>query len=88
MSRSSKKLPFVEKSVMNQISLFQNGKIKQIKTKSRASTIYPNFVGLIVNVYNGKIYIPVSVTADKVGHKLGEFSPTRKYPNHKSKVDK
>ena len=83
MPRSLKKGPFVEESLMKKVeALNASGKKEIIKTWSRSSTIYPSFVGLTFAVYNGKEHITVYVTEDMVGHKLGEFSPTRKYTGH------
>ena len=83
MSRSLKKPPFVhyklEKRVLDAKS---SGKKSVIKTWSRSSTITPDFVGLTVAVHNGNKFIPVYVTENMVGHKLGEFAPTRTYRGH------
>lgn len=83
MSRSVKKGPFVAKSLYKKV-LEQNKaeKKKMIKTYSRTSTIIPEMVGITVSVYNGKTWIPVYVTENLVGHKLGEFAPTRSYRGH------
>ena len=83
MSRSIKKGPFVDAKLLKKVeSLDQSGMKRPIKTWSRRSTILPQFVGLTFNVYNGKKHIPVSVNEDMVGHKLGEFAPTRSFPGH------
>ncbi len=83
MSRSSKKGAFVEASLMKKvIDMKDADKKKPIKTWSRKSTIFPEFVGLTFEVHNGKTFIKVFVTEDMVGHKLGEFSPTRMFKNH------
>ncbi len=83
MSRSSKKGAFVEASLMKKVmSMKDADKKKPIKTWSRKSTIFPEFVGLTFEVHNGKTFIKVFVTEDMVGHKLGEFSPTRMFKNH------
>jgi len=83
MSRSSKKGPFVDDYLLKKVEAVQkSGKKEIIKTWSRRSTIYPAFVGLTFSVYNGKEHIAVYVTEDMVGHKLGEFSPTRIFTGH------
>ncbi len=83
MARSLKKGPFVDKSLMKKVMKAQNSTKKEvIKTWSRRSTIFPEFIGLTFAVHNGKDFIPVYVTEDMVGHKLGEFSFTRKFSGH------
>ena len=83
MSRSLKKKPFVEQKLFNRIKeLNESNTKKPIKTWSRASVIYPDFVGHTIAVHNGKKHIPVYCTAEMVGHKLGEFAPTRTYRGH------
>lgn len=83
MSRSSKKKPYVHPSLVKKVAQMQESGVKRpIKTWSRASTIYPDFVGFTFAVHNGKKHVPVYCTADMVGHKLGEFSPTRTYKGH------
>ena len=83
MSRSLKKKPYVEQRLFNRIvELNQSNTKKPIKTWSRASVIYPEFVGHTIAVHNGKKHIPVYCTAEMVGHKLGEFAPTRTYRGH------
>jgi small subunit ribosomal protein S19 len=83
MSRSSKKGPFVDDYLLKKVEAVQkSGKKEIIKTWSRRSTIYPAFVGLTFSVYNGKEHIAVYVTEDMVGHKLGEFAPTRTFTGH------
>ncbi len=83
MARSLKKLPFIDEHLMNKVKkLNESGKKEVIKTWSRRSTIYPEFIGHTFAVHNGKEFIPVYVTEDMVGHKLGEFSPTRKFGGH------
>ena len=84
MARSLKKGPFCDKHLMKKVEATQaSGKKEVIKTWSRRSTIFPQFIGLTIAVHNGREHIPVYVTEDMVGHKLGEFSPTRKYTGHK-----
>jgi len=85
MARSVRKGPFVDLYLLKKAETAQeDGKKRPIKTWSRRSTILPQFVGLTFNVYNGKKFIPVFVTEDMVGHKLGEFSPTRTFHGHTS----
>jgi small subunit ribosomal protein S19 len=92
MARSLKKGPFVEWKLLDKIDrINDSGTKKPIKTWSRRSTITPDFVGHTFNVHNGKTFIPVFVTENIVGHKLGEFSPTRifkKHGSHTAKVTK
>lgn len=83
MSRSVKKGPFIDKHLYKKVIEMKNsGQKKPIKTWSRRSTIFPEMVGITINVYNGRKFIPVYVTENLVGHKLGEFSPTRNYHGH------
>jgi small subunit ribosomal protein S19 len=84
MSRSVKKGPFIEKSLYKKIMELSKvaGDRKMLKTYSRTSTIIPEMVGMTVSVYNGKTWIPVYVTENLVGHKLGEFAPTRVFRGH------
>jgi len=80
VSRSIKKGPFIAKSLYKKVvEMGKNGDKKNIKTFSRTSTIIPEMVGLTISVYNGKQFIAVYITEDLVGHKLGEFSPTRTF---------
>jgi small subunit ribosomal protein S19 len=92
MARSLKKGPFVGWKLLDKIDqMNESGAKKPIKTWSRRSTITPDFVGHTFNVHNGKTFIPVFVTENMVGHKLGEFSPTRifkKHGSHTAKVTK
>lgn len=84
MSRSLKKGAFVDTHVLTKAQGMQSQEKKQaIKTWSRRSTIVPDFVGLTFSVYNGKTFVPVYVTENMVGHKLGEFSPTRLFRGHR-----
>ncbi len=86
MSRSLKKPPFIHYKLMRKVEDAQSsGRKNVIKTWSRASTITPDFVGLTIAVYNGRQFIPVFVTENMVGHKLGEFSPTRQFRGHTNK---
>lgn len=83
MSRSIKKGPFIAKSLYKKIvDMVKVNDRKMIKTYSRTSTIIPEMVGFTISVHNGKSWIPVYITEDLVGHKLGEFSPTRVFRGH------
>lgn len=83
MPRSLKKGPFVDEKLMKKVrAMLESGEKKMIKTWSRRSTIVPEFVGLTFAVHNGKKFIPVYVTENMVGHKLGEFAPTRTFKGH------
>ncbi len=83
MSRSLKKGIFVEEKLFNRVEAMNNaGEKKVVKTWSRASTIFPEFVGHTIAVHDGKKHVPVYVTEDMVGHKLGEFAPTRTFKGH------
>ena len=83
MARSMKKGPFVDDHLLDKIdAALDSGSRKVIKTWSRRSTIVPEMVGLTIGVYNGKQHVPVFVSENMVGHKLGEFSPTRNYRGH------
>ncbi len=84
MARSIKKGPYVESSLMRKVESVGEGSHKVIKTWSRRSTILPEFVGMTFAVHNGKKFIPVFVSENMVGHKLGEFAPTRTYYGHGS----
>ena len=85
MARSIKKGPYVFERLLAKVQkLNEEGKKEVIKTWSRRSTIFPDFIGHTFAVHNGKDFIPVYVTEDMVGHKLGEFVPTRKYTGHGS----
>lgn len=88
MGRSLKKGPFVDDHLMKKVvALNEKNEKKVIKTWSRRSTIFPEFVGHTIAVYDGRKHVPVYITGDMVGHKLGEFAPTRTYRGH-SKDDK
>ncbi len=83
MARSLKKAPFIDEHLRKKVEKALEEKSKKpIKTWSRRSTIFPNFVGLTFQVHNGKDFINVYVIEDMVGHKLGEFAPTRKFGGH------
>ena len=83
MGRSIKKGPFVAPELINRVvEMNEKGEKKVLKTWSRASTIFPEFVGHTIAVHDGRKHVPVYVTEDMVGHKLGEFAPTRTYKGH------
>ena len=83
MSRSIKKGPFVEKKLYDRIcAMNKNGEKRVLKTWSRSSTIFPEFVGPTIAVHDGRKHVPVYVVDDMVGHKLGEFAPTRTFRGH------
>ncbi len=87
MARSLKKGPFVDEHLMKKVmALNQSGEKKVIKTWSRRSTITPDFVGHTVAIHNGNKFIPVYITENMVGHKLGEFAPTRTFRSHSGKI--
>jgi small subunit ribosomal protein S19 len=86
MSRSSKKGPWVEDRLMSRIEAMNDSNSRQmIRTWSRASTIFPEMVGHTIAVHDGRKHVPVFVSESMVGHKLGEFAPTRTYRGHDSK---
>jgi small subunit ribosomal protein S19 len=83
MSRSIKKGPYISEKLLNKIEVLnQKNEKKVIMTWSRASTIFPELVGHTIGVHDGRKFVPVYVTEDMVGHKLGEFSPTRTFRGH------
>ena len=83
MARSLKKGPFVDPSLQRKVGrVMRSGSKQVIRTWSRRSMITPEFVGLTVHVHNGKLFVPVFVTENMVGHRLGEFAPTRKFLGH------
>jgi small subunit ribosomal protein S19 len=83
MSRSSKKGPFVEERLMGRIEAMNNsGEKRMIRTWSRTSTIFPDMVGHTIAVHDGRRHVPVFISESMVGHKLGEFAPTRLYRGH------
>ena len=87
MSRSLKKGPFCNVKLLNKIeSLNNSGEKTVIKTWSRASTILPQMIGHTIGVHNGRKHIPIFITENMVGHKLGEFAPTRTYRGHTTKA--
>jgi small subunit ribosomal protein S19 len=88
MSRSLKKGPFIDPKLAAKVAKLGQEDRTIIKTWSRSSTIAPEFVGKTFAVHNGKVHVPVYVTENMVGHKLGEFSPTRKFRSHGGKLAK
>ncbi len=82
MARSLKKGPFVDEHLMKKVTNADEKKREVIKTWSRRSTIFPQFIGHTFGVHNGREHVPVHITEDMVGHKLGEFAPTRTYRGH------
>ena len=89
MARSIKKGPFIDIKLFKKIEDMNSTNTKKaLKTWSRRSTIFPEMIGHTLMVHNGKTFIPVYVTENMIGHKLGEFSPTRTYRGHRSRDDK
>ena len=89
MSRSTKKGPFVDEKLLKRIEgMNQKREKKVVKTWSRASTIFPDMVGHTIAVHDGRKHVPVYVTEDMVGHKLGEFAPTRSFRGHGARSEK
>ena len=88
MSRSLKKGPYVDAKLLKKIAALEAGDRTTIKTWARASTIAPEMVGRNIAVHNGRIHVPVLITENMVGHKLGEFSPTRKFKVHGGRLAK
>lgn len=88
MSRSLKKGPFTDPKLLKKVSKLKPNDKTVVNTWSRASTITPEMVGFTIGVHNGKMHVPVRVVENMVGHKLGEFSPTRKFLRHGGKIQK
>src|SRR3989344_1129530 len=88
MSRSIKKGEYVNEKLLKKLSRLKVGDKTVVKTWSRSSTVTPEMIGFNFGVHNGKIHIPVFVAEDMVGHKLGEFSPTKKFVRHGGRVQK
>jgi small subunit ribosomal protein S19 len=88
MSRSLKKGPYIDFKLAKKVAALGDDDRTIIKTWARAGTITPDMVGRTIAVHNGKVHVPVFVTENMVGHKLGEFSPTRKFRNHGGKLAK
>ena len=83
MSRSSKKKPFVQEKLLKRIeAMNETGSKEVLKTWSRASTIYPQMVGHTIAVHDGRKHVPIYITEEMIGHKLGEFAPTRTFRGH------
>jgi small subunit ribosomal protein S19 len=82
MTRSLKKGPFVADHLAKKVEQAKRGEIKEIKTWSRASMVTPEMVGLEIKVHNGRQHVPVRIVENMVGHRLGEFAPTRKFSGH------
>jgi len=88
MSRSLKKGPYIDERLLKKISKLKQGDKTAIKTWSRDCTVTPEMVGYVIAVHNGKIHIPINITENMVGHKLGEFSASKKFIRHGGKVAK
>lgn len=88
MSRSLKKGPYVDERLQRKVEAMDPNDRTVIKTWSRQSTITPEMVGRTIAIHNGKVHVPVLVTENMVGHKLGEFAPTRKFKGHGGKLAK
>jgi len=88
MARSLKKGPFVDEKLIEKVKKLKSGDKTIINTWSRACTITPEMVGFTFGIHNGRQHIPVLATEDKVGHKLGEFAPTRKFIRHGGKIQR
>lgn len=89
MGRSLKKGPFIEPKLLRKVEKMNDSKLRQvIRTWSRTSTIFPQMVGHTIAVYDGRRHIPIYITENMVGHKLGEFAPTRTYRGHMGKAEK
>lgn len=88
MSRSLKKGPYIDERLLAKVAKLTPGDKTPVKTWARAATITPEMVGFTFGVHNGKVHTPVSVTENMVGHKLGEFSLTRKFARHGGKMQK
>lgn len=88
MARSLKKGPFVDPKLLKKISKLKPGDKTVVKTWSRSSTITPEMVGFTIGVHNGKNHVPILIVENMVGHKLGEFAPTRKFVRHGGKIQK
>ena len=83
MSRSSNKAPFIEPKLLKRVeAMNESGEKAILKTWSRASTIYPQLVGHTIAVYDGRKHVPIYITEEMIGHKLGEFAPTRTFKGH------
>ncbi|MBI5230317.1 MAG: 30S ribosomal protein S19 [Candidatus Magasanikbacteria bacterium] len=88
MSRSLKKGPYIDEKLMKKVKRLKQGDKTPIKTWARASVVTPEMVGFVIAVHNGKQHLPVMIVENMVGHRLGEFSPTRKFVRHGGKMQK
>jgi len=89
VSRSTKKGPFVDPKLMKKVEVLNRTEVKAvIKTWSRSSIIIPQMIGLTIGVHDGRRHVPIFITENMVGHKLGEFAPTRTYRGHASKSER
>ena len=88
MSRSLKKGPYIDEKLLKKVKKLKSGDKAVIKTWSRAASIAPEMVGFTFGVHNGKDHVPVYISEDMVGHKLGEFAPTRKFVRHGGKMQR
>ncbi len=88
MARSLKKGPWVDPKLLKKISRLKSGDKTIVKTWSRDSTVIPEMVGFTIGVHNGKIHVPIFIVENMVGHKLGEFAPTRKFVRHGGKMQR
>ena len=88
MPRSSKKGPYIDAKLLKKVGQLKIGDKTVIKTWAGSAVITPEFIGFVIGVHNGKDFITVVITEDMVGHKLGEFSPTRKFVKHGGKIQK
>src|SRR3990167_104205 len=88
MSRSLKKGPFVDQNLLKKLGRLRVGDKTVVKTWSRDSVITPEMVGFTIGIHNGKMHVPVVIVEDMVGHRLGEFSPTRKFVRHGGKMQR
>lgn len=88
MSRSSKKGPYVDAKLLKKISQLRTGDKTVVKTWARDSVIPPEFIGFTIGVHNGREHVPVYITEEMVGHRLGEFAPTRKFIRHGGRMQR
>lgn len=88
MSRSSKKGPYVDQNILKKISRLKLGDLTPVKTWARASEIAPEMVGFVIAIHNGKNFANVTIKEEMVGHRLGEFAPTRKFTKHGGKMQR
>ncbi len=88
MSRSLKKGPYIDQRLLTKISKLKQGDKTVVKTWSRDCVVTPEMVGYVIGVHNGKVHLPVYISENMVGHKLGEFSPTKKFIGHGGKMAK